>query len=620
MNIGELTATLGVDDSALLKSTQSFKKYGEEAQKVITKVNGVTRQHTGIIEGIEKQLDKLQTSQKKVWKYDDLVKYNKKIAETREELKQAQTAGMKAMNTTPAQNMSKALMTVGMRALGAVASFTALKKGAELLLHSSDILSDRWERYFAGMKGSLSVLGQEFINIADKASKGMDEGDKSTRHWYTSVLAFAGAVIKSGGNVTQAATQYNYMREMMEDASKAAIEYKTAMDELFKAETALIVPRAISNKLLMEARSKGRDETLSIRQRIAMVKEAIAIEREETAKAKENQDIKVSALTALKQSYIDTGRISQWTKEMERDYQLEIAKTYQLQSESYSKTRFNESELRTLMAEKLKQEQAYGLALEYNFQTIQLSQSTQIKTLKDTIKPMDAVTAKIIQTAQNNEALKISFQDMTNTAIQVGQAMNQVFSNWMDYTSIQRDNQLKSVEAYAQRAGKSEEWLSKERERINKEYLKKYKIWATTQAIINTALAVTNALANTKNPILMWIQAGLVTAAGAIEIATINAQQFAKGGVVPPGYPNDSYPARLTSGETVTPPGQLPDFNGGISEEMFGKYMKEQTNDIVHGIMNQPRPIYEGMNMIGIQQGLNKIMLRNKKNKHARRS
>jgi len=33
---------------------------------------------------------------------------------------------------------------------------------------------------------------------------------------------------------------------------------------------------------------------------------------------------------------------------------------------------------------------------------------------------------------------------------------------------------------------------------------------------------------------------------------------FAQGGVVPPGYPNDTFPALLSSGETVTPPGQIP--------------------------------------------------------------
>jgi hypothetical protein len=40
-----------------------------------------------------------------------------------------------------------------------------------------------------------------------------------------------------------------------------------------------------------------------------------------------------------------------------------------------------------------------------------------------------------------------------------------------------------------------------------------------------------------------------------------NVPKMAMGGVIPPGFPNDTYPALLSSGETVTPPGKLP---GGI--------------------------------------------------------
>jgi TP901 family phage tail tape measure protein len=42
--------------------------------------------------------------------------------------------------------------------------------------------------------------------------------------------------------------------------------------------------------------------------------------------------------------------------------------------------------------------------------------------------------------------------------------------------------------------------------------------------------------------------------------ATREAPGFAMGGIVPPGYPNDSYPAMLTSGEAVIPAKKLPEF------------------------------------------------------------
>jgi len=55
------------------------------------------------------------------------------------------------------------------------------------------------------------------------------------------------------------------------------------------------------------------------------------------------------------------------------------------------------------------------------------------------------------------------------------------------------------------------------------------------------------------------------------------------GGVVPPGYPNDSYPAMLTSGETITPPDRLPQQSGNerltaeISDEGL-KFILDRAN------------------------------------------
>jgi hypothetical protein len=64
---------------------------------------------------------------------------------------------------------------------------------------------------------------------------------------------------------------------------------------------------------------------------------------------------------------------------------------------------------------------------------------------------------------------------------------------------------------------------------------------------------------------------GLITAAvgiaallALIESTKSSAQSaaMAHGGIVPAGYPNDSYPARLTSGEVVIPPGKLDSITG----------------------------------------------------------
>jgi len=104
--------------------------------------------------------------------------------------------------------------------------------------------------------------------------------------------------------------------------------------------------------------------------------------------------------------------------------------------------------------------------------------------------------------------------------------------------------------------------------------------WAT---IKNTAAKVANAIASA----VSWLVAtlgplGIVAAVGAVAgiIALISkgtkqageAAKMADGGIVPAGYPNDSYPAMLSSGETVIPPGKLPenvfDRNNGRVEKV----------------------------------------------------
>lgn len=105
-----------------------------------------------------------------------------------------------------------------------------------------------------------------------------------------------------------------------------------------------------------------------------------------------------------------------------------------------------------------------------------------------------------------------------------------------------------------------------------------------TAKTVNTAATTTNTAAKVANAIgsaISWLvdtlgPLGIVLAVGAVAgiIALFssgsknakNAAQMADGGIVPAGYPNDSYPAMLTSGETVVPPGKLPLFERGPVE------------------------------------------------------
>jgi hypothetical protein len=68
--------------------------------------------------------------------------------------------------------------------------------------------------------------------------------------------------------------------------------------------------------------------------------------------------------------------------------------------------------------------------------------------------------------------------------------------------------------------------------------------------------------------VLGGIAAAAAVAAGFARVRAIQGTPLAEGGEVPGGFPNDSFPARLTSGETVVnrdTTSQLKDFLGSNS-------------------------------------------------------
>jgi hypothetical protein len=119
-----------------------------------------------------------------------------------------------------------------------------------------------------------------------------------------------------------------------------------------------------------------------------------------------------------------------------------------------------------------------------------------------------------------------------------------------------------AMQAELDMAGDSEA----KKEQIYKKYAKKRKAISLAEAVIGTAKAVVNALQTQPFLPMGPIMAGLAGAMGAAQIATIAGAKMAHGGIVPSGFPNDTYPALLTSGEAVVPPQKLPDMTGGGGE------------------------------------------------------
>ncbi len=70
-----------------------------------------------------------------------------------------------------------------------------------------------------------------------------------------------------------------------------------------------------------------------------------------------------------------------------------------------------------------------------------------------------------------------------------------------------------------------------------------------------------------------------------------NMAKMAKGGIVPSGYPNDSYPAMLSSGETVIPPHKLPEFERRITKIKLDGEWKVKGRDLYYVVKEEERRV-----------------------------
>jgi len=132
---------------------------------------------------------------------------------------------------------------------------------------------------------------------------------------------------------------------------------------------------------------------------------------------------------------------------------------------------------------------------------------------------------------------------------------------------------------------------AKKREEIEKKYAQKQKRIAIAQALINGALGITKAFGQTG--ILGFISAGLIAAQTAAQIAVINAQSFAKGGIV--------------YGETLATVG---DYSGARSNpEVIAPLDKLKSLLGNQAMEGEVRFVIEGDKLIGILEKANKKQL-----------
>lgn len=96
---------------------------------------------------------------------------------------------------------------------------------------------------------------------------------------------------------------------------------------------------------------------------------------------------------------------------------------------------------------------------------------------------------------------------------------------------LQETDALKKQQIEKEKIQKKEEALKKKQDALEKKRKQQQKQQSIINAIVNTALGVTQALSAYPPP-ASWILASAVSALGAVQIATISSQKYAQGGVL----------------------------------------------------------------------------------------
>ena len=138
----------------------------KEAQAATQKLHDTSvaggKRDKGILEEIDDTLVKLNKARQKAFSYEDIEKYNKKIAETKQNLKEYENAGLQA-NEKIEKSGNKLLSSIGKWALGFVTITAALKifKG---VIESTDALSDKFKATLNGWKEGFGAMARAIAN------------------------------------------------------------------------------------------------------------------------------------------------------------------------------------------------------------------------------------------------------------------------------------------------------------------------------------------------------------------------------------------------------------------------------------------------------------------------
>lgn len=189
-----------------------------------------------------------------------------------------------------------------------------------------------------------------------------------------------------------------------------------------------------------------------------------------------------------------------------------------------------------------------------------LKSLNELTTRAPNMKGMESRKAGAITLSVDTSPTEMAFRNVAGTAIALGDTVKSIWAGMSDYIMTAADVMGSAVDELGTQLGNAFAGAKVSFEGLVSSMLGG--IRQILNALLAKAIAGMIAGESTKG------LPGLITAT--IGVAAISAMfankvpKMAAGGIVPPGYPGDSYPAMLTSGERVIPPKKLDSFASPI--------------------------------------------------------
>lgn len=478
-----------------------------------------------------------------------------------------------------------------------------------------EVIKTYFVNRFQGMIGMVQA-GWEVISKGGRGAALAIRGifDKDAREEAKQYFAEAGqAMVEFGNQALKAATGIDDVTGRIGRMGKAASEVANEMARLAERETNLRLQQvedmttiARLDAQIAEARRIANDDQIELTKQIAAQEHAMTL----VAKKYELQEKQAQEALAIQRERMALGENA--IQDLEKEAELEAA-LIRLQQSRENETRSLLRRYGTLINAKEAEAAAALAAIEAErkareevLEDIRQAGLTEVEVLQETLE------AKLeAHEWSEEERLQITqhYQDQINAIHQ--DAIDKEIEARTSILDVIRQSGMTELELMQERMDamlEAHAWTQEERYKITEYWTEKMAALETERAdeigkaytnmteIIGGALAgvagelgavmagaeadfkslaqsALNSMSQIINGLLAKAIAGMIAgeatkglaglATAAVGIGAIkalwgrNVPKMQHGGVVPPGYPNDTYPALLTSGETVTPPGKL---------------------------------------------------------------